>query len=40
MKRLISAGLMFGNLVPVVSPALIDRYNRALMRQTVRTTAR
>jgi hypothetical protein len=30
MKRLISSGLMFGGLVPVESPALIERYNRAL----------
>lgn len=39
MKRLISAGLMFGNLVPVDSPALVDRYNRALKHLTGRTTA-
>ena len=30
MKHLIARGLMFGNLVPVDSPALVDRYNRAL----------
>ena len=30
MKRLIEKGLMFGNLVPVISPALVARYNRAL----------
>jgi hypothetical protein len=30
MKRLIEAGLMFGNLIHVTSPALIERYNRAL----------
>ena len=30
MKRLIQKGLMFGNLVEVNSPALIERYNRAL----------
>ena len=30
MKRLIQAGLMFGNLIEVSSPALIERYNRAL----------
>ena len=30
MKRLISKGLMFGNLVEVSSPQLIDRYNRAM----------
>ena len=31
MKRLIQNGLMFGNLVHISSPALIERYNRALM---------
>ena len=30
MKRLIEKGLMFGNLVEVSSPALVERYNRAL----------
>ncbi len=30
MKRLIEKGLMFGNLVEVSSPQLVDRYNRAL----------
>ena len=30
MKRLIEKGLMFGNLVEVSSPQLIDRYNRAM----------
>lgn len=30
MKRLIEKGLMFGNLVPVTSNALVERYNRAL----------
>ncbi|MHA6267394.1 DUF6638 family protein [Aliiroseovarius sp. CAU 1755] len=30
MKRLINRGLMFGNLIRVDSPALIERYNRAL----------
>ncbi|MGB0798810.1 MAG: DUF6638 family protein [Planktomarina sp.] len=39
MKRLIEKGLMFGNLVSVTSPILIDRYNRALERLTGRTTA-
>lgn len=39
MKRLIEKGLMFGNLVPVTSPILIDRYNRALRRLTGKTTA-
>lgn len=32
MKRLIERGLMFGNLTHVVSPVLVDRYNRALDR--------
>ena len=39
MKRLISHGLMFGNLIPVVSPILVERYNRALKRLTGKTTA-
>ena len=39
MKRLISKGLMFGNLIPVESPALIERYNRALKALTGKTTA-
>ena len=39
MKRLIAAGLMFGNLVEVSSPALIERYNRAMKHLTGRTTA-
>ncbi|MBL4766702.1 MAG: hypothetical protein JKY94_03180 [Rhodobacteraceae bacterium] len=30
MKRLIEKGLMFGNLVHIASPTLVDRYNRAL----------
>jgi hypothetical protein len=38
MKRLISAGLMFGNLVEVSSPALVERYNRALKHLTGKTT--
>lgn len=38
MKRLIEHGLMFGNLVPVVSPILVERYNRALTRLTGKTT--
>lgn len=38
MKRLIEKGLMFGNLVPVTSPALVDRYNRALKSQTGKET--
>ncbi|MGD9864406.1 MAG: DUF6638 family protein [Pseudodonghicola sp.] len=39
MKRLIEKGLMFGNLFPVDSPALIDRYNRALEHLTGKRTA-
>jgi hypothetical protein len=39
MKRLIEKGLMFGNLVEVSSPALVERYNRALQHLTGRTTA-
>jgi hypothetical protein len=38
MKRLITAGLMFGNLVEITSPALIERYNRALKHLTGKTT--
>lgn len=38
MKRLIEKGLMFGNLIPVVSPILVDRYNRALERLTGKRT--
>jgi hypothetical protein len=34
MNRLIAAGLMFGNLVPVTSAALVERYNRALKHLT------
>ena len=30
MIRLIEKGLMFGNLVHISSPALVERYNRAL----------
>jgi len=39
MKRLIEKGLMFGNLVEVSSPQLVERYNRALKHLTGRTTA-
>ena len=39
MKRLIEKGLMFGNLVPVESPALVERYNRALKHLTGKTTS-
>ncbi len=38
MKRLIQRGLMFGNLIEVSSPALIERYNRALKHLTGKTT--
>ncbi|MEM1235283.1 MAG: DUF6638 family protein [Pseudomonadota bacterium] len=38
MKRLIEKGLMFGNLVPIRSPALVARYNRALRHLTGRET--
>jgi hypothetical protein len=39
MKRLIKRGLMFGNMIHVESPALIDRYNRALHSLTGKRTA-
>ena len=38
MKRLIQKGLMFGNLIEVSSPALIERYNRALEHLTAKRT--
>ena len=38
MKRLIEKGLMFGNLHHVESPALVDRYNRALEHLTGKQT--
>ncbi|PIE14786.1 MAG: hypothetical protein CSA70_00780 [Rhodobacterales bacterium] len=38
MKRLIERGLMFGNLVEIASPALIERYNRALFHLTGKRT--
>ncbi|MGL4310601.1 MAG: DUF6638 family protein [Paracoccaceae bacterium] len=38
MKRLIAKGLMFGNLIPVESPALVARYNRALKALTGKQT--
>lgn len=38
MKRLIEKGLMFGNLIEVSSPALIERYNRALEHLTGKRT--
>ncbi|GAA6202630.1 DUF6638 family protein [Aquicoccus sp. SU-CL01552] len=39
MKRLITRGLMFGNLYRVDSPALVERYNRALTHLTGKRTA-
>lgn len=39
MKRLIEKGLMFGNLIHVESPVLIDRYNRALGHLAGKQTA-
>ena len=39
MKRLIEKGLMFGNLVEVSSPQLVERYNRALKHLTGKTTS-
>jgi hypothetical protein len=39
LKRLIEKGLMFGNLIEVASPQLIERYNRALRHLTGKTTA-
>ena len=38
MMRLIQKGLMFGNLFHVGSPALVERYNRALKHLTGKTT--
>ncbi|NEY90519.1 DUF6638 family protein [Tabrizicola oligotrophica] len=38
MNRLIAAGLMFGNLIEISSPALVERYNRALKHLTGKTT--
>ncbi|SLN56338.1 DUF6638 family protein [Pseudooctadecabacter jejudonensis] len=38
MNLLIQKGLMFGNLIPVVSPVLVERYNRALKRLTGKQT--
>lgn len=39
MKRLIERGLMFGNLIRIDSPALVERYNRALERLISKRTA-
>ncbi len=38
MHRLIEKGLMFGNLIRVDSPVLVERYNRALRSLTGKTT--
>ncbi|MEP3329545.1 DUF6638 family protein [Sedimentitalea sp.] len=38
MKRLIERGLMFGNLIHVASPALVERYDRALEHLTGKHT--
>lgn len=38
MNLLIEKGLMFGNLIRVDSPVLVDRYNRALKSLTGKTT--
>ena len=39
MHKLIQAGLMFGNLIRVDSPVLVERYNRALLSLTGKQTA-
>ncbi|MEP5728838.1 MAG: DUF6638 family protein [Sulfitobacter sp.] len=39
MQRLIKNGLMFGNLFHVASPALVERYNRALEHLTGKRTS-
>ena len=39
VKRLISIGLMVGNLIHIESPALVERYRRALKHLTGKTTA-
>jgi len=38
MMRLVKNGLMFGNLVEIKSPALVERYNRALEQLIGKTT--
>lgn len=38
MKRLIERGLMFGNLIHVQSPVLVERYNRSLRHLTGKET--
>ena len=39
MERLIAKGLMFGDLVPVESPVLVERYRRAMRHLTGKDTA-
>ncbi|MGR3468048.1 MAG: DUF6638 family protein [Shimia sp.] len=39
MRRLIEKGLAFGNLIPVDTPVLVERYNRALHHLTGKRTA-
>lgn len=39
MMRLLKYGLLFGNLVEITSPALVGRYNRALMHLIGKETA-
>mmetsp|Transcript_28443 Transcript_28443/g.53206 ORF Transcript_28443/g.53206 Transcript_28443/m.53206 type:complete len:446 (+) Transcript_28443:418-1755(+) len=39
MMRLIQSGLMYGNLFHVASPALVERYNRALEHLTGKQTS-
>jgi hypothetical protein len=39
VKLLIEKGLMFGNLIPVDSPVLVDRYRRAMKHLTGKVTA-
>ena len=38
MKRLIERGLMFGNLIHIQSPVLVERYNRSLKHLTGKQT--
>jgi hypothetical protein len=38
MKRLIEKGLMFGNLIEVSSPQLVERYRRAMKALTGKET--
>lgn len=39
MRRLIDRGLMFGNLIRIDAPALVERYNRALTALSGKATA-